>query len=85
MYETTVNLTSSNKTFLWFARDEQSNSICGRSSFSKPQHLHVAKLDVVKHSLAVILLTAKQRDVQSDCREPWFVLTSLTSRSSMLV
>ena len=30
------------KTFLWFARDEQYNSICGKSSFSKPQHLYVA-------------------------------------------
>ena len=41
-----------------------------------------AKIEARKHLHAVFLLTAEQRqwrhdvaDVQSDCREPWFILT----------
>ena len=42
-----------------------------------------AKIEAGKHLYADFLLTAEQRqwrhdvaDVQSDCREPWFILTS---------
>ena len=44
-----------------------------------------AKIQAVKHLHAVFMLFAEQRDVKSNCREPWFILTSLTLRGSMLL
>ena len=43
-----------------------------------------AKNEAVKHLYAVVWLTAEQCDVQSDCRDPQFILISLTSHGLML-
>ena len=45
----------------------------------------IVKTEAVKHLHALLLLTANSADVQSDCREPWFILTSLTLHGSMLL
>ena len=44
-----------------------------------------AKIEAVNIYTPFFCYLRNNADVQSDCREPWFILTSMTSRSSMLL